>query len=274
MSRELVAVEGHYHKSCYRLYTKVEHSGISDNEKCKQNEEAEYEEAERITYDELFLYVRNELFPNPEILPMAYFTSRLKKCMISLGISKMKPSSKKHVRRKLESELGESLHFISNEKEKLLVYPGSLSMDDLAIKAYNTNQELQHAESVSSGDAQTKVAIQLRNQIKTQDKNHTWPPDTQQNVIPEALRQFLYSLLTGDVECVNPSGRIQRLATSFENDLVFAVTCGKTKPPKHVLLPFAVKSLTGNTELIQTLNRLGQCILLTNRGDIYSSLRP
>jgi len=33
--------------------------------------------------------------------------------------------------------------------------------------------------------------------------------------------------------------------------------CGKVKTPKHSLLPFATKSLTGSTELIHILNRCG-----------------
>ena len=33
------------------------------------------------------------------------------------------------------------------------------------------------------------------------------------------------------------------------------------KTPKHWLLPYAVKTLTGNVEIIQTLNRLGHSVL-------------
>ena len=39
---------------------------------------------------------------------------------------------------------------------------------------------------------------------------------------------------------------------------MFAVSGGKTKPPKHIVLPFVSKSLSGNTELIRTLKRLGR----------------
>ena len=40
------------------------------------------------------------------------------------------------------------------------------------------------------------------------------------------------------------------------SDLVFAITTGKIKPAKHIFLPFTVKFLTGNAELIHTLNQL------------------
>ena len=40
-------------------------------------------------------------------------------------------------------------------------------------------------------------------------------------------------------------------------DIVYSVTEGKVKTPKSVLLPTVVKQLTDNTEIINTLNKLG-----------------
>lgn len=91
-----------------------------------------YEAAEKHSYSELFLYVRNELFPNPEVLPMTDLTSRIVTCMHSLGISQVEDSTKKHVRRRLESEFAGLLHNIPDEKGKLILYPDSLSMNELA----------------------------------------------------------------------------------------------------------------------------------------------
>ena len=94
----------------------------------------------------------------------------------------------------------------------------------------------------------TKGAMQLRNDIKQQDISQVGPPDMENSVsvIPESVTLFLHTLLTRD--------GVRWLTNSFGSDLVYAVTCGKTKPP------FAVKSLTGNTELIQILNRLGHSL--------------
>ena len=63
------------------------------------------------------------------------------------------------------------------------------------------------------------------------------------------------SVLTADVS--NPSQRIVNLVCSFSQDIVYAVTCGNSKPPKQVLLSYGVKTLTGNAELLQILNRFG-----------------
>ena len=45
--------------------------------------------------------------------------------------------------------------------------------------------------------------------------------------------------------------RVQRLMKSFAQDLMFGVNRGKIKPPKQILLLYAVKTLTNNFELIQ-----------------------
>ena len=63
-----------------------------------------------------------------------------------------------------------------------------------------------------------------------------------------------------------------RLALFFGNDLVHATSCGKTKPSKHILLPFAVKSLTGNVELIRTLNRHCHCISYLQLEEVDTAL--
>ena len=123
-------------------------------------------------------------------------------------------------------------------------------MDDLARRAHTMAKDLQEVRAANSGDVLAKAAMQLKNEIKKQDVSQPWPPDTDQNVIPTSVTQFLHTLLTGECECQNPSEKVPRLATSFGSDLVFAVTSGKTNPPKQVLLSYVVKSLTGNTELI------------------------
>ena len=54
--------------------------------------------------------------------------------------------------------------------------------------------------------------------------------------------------------------------------MVYAVSGGRVKPPKHIMLPFAVKSLTGNVELIQILNRLSHSISYSMMEEIDTAL--
>ena len=153
LTRELVAAEGHYHKSCYKLYTKDESSASSSTAKeVVECQNAEYEKVERGAYEELYMYIRNNFLANQEIVPMTYFTSRLENSMISLGINQIRLSTKKHVRRKLEREFDKSLHFISDEKGRVLIYPDSLSMENLVKQVYTMGKDLQDARDANSGD--------------------------------------------------------------------------------------------------------------------------
>ena len=74
VSRDIVAAEGHYHRSCYRIYTKeVAKEDVSIEEKDAYGDDAEamYNAAANQSYNELSLFLRKELFDNPQVLTMA-----------------------------------------------------------------------------------------------------------------------------------------------------------------------------------------------------------
>ena len=50
------------------------------------------------------------------------------------------------------------------------------------------------------------------------------------------------------------------------------VTVGKVLTPKQVLLPWAIKTLTGNVELIKTMNRLGHSCSYSRLEEIDTAL--
>ena len=54
--------------------------------------------------------------------------------------------------------------------------------------------------------------------------------------------------------------------------MVFGVTGGRNKPPKHILLPYAVKTLTNNVELIQILNRCGHGVAYSQIEELNTAL--
>ena len=60
-------------------------------------------------YQMLFANVRNDLFPNPRVLTMLELTANLVLYMKAHGVEEVQASNKKHIRRKLKGELGESL---------------------------------------------------------------------------------------------------------------------------------------------------------------------
>ncbi len=219
------------------------------------------------------MFIRNELFANPKIVAMSDLTSHFVTAMRTCGIDQVKESSKKHLRRKLESVFGQALHIFSDEKGKLFLYPDNLSITALAQSNIALTTELQSLKSLTHNNAITTAALKIRADLEQHEFPQAWPPhiaEGEENAFnfPESVTLFLQHLLAGSK---GYDSRTQRLTTSFSSDLLYAVTHGKKKPPKHILLPFAVKCLTGNVELIKTLNRLGHCVSYSQMEEIDAS---
>ncbi|KAM9333381.1 uncharacterized protein KZ484_018411 isoform 1-T2 [Pholidichthys leucotaenia] len=127
VSRDLVAAEGHYHRTCYREYTRDSSTTTQDSGKgasaAPTDTDAEYEAAEQQSYNDLFSYVREELFVNPDVVPMTNLTARLVEGMVTLGVETVKASTKKHIQRKLVAEFGEALQITQDDNGNYLCIP-------------------------------------------------------------------------------------------------------------------------------------------------------
>ena len=132
VTRELVAAEACYHKSCYRDYTRNIQGAVSNGDKKEEEECPEYTNAESQPYENLFRFIETRLLQNPRIVRMVelytLFTSFLK----SQGVTEIKESTRTHFRRKLEGEFRDTLDFedLSGNK-RVFVIPRSLSRLDL-----------------------------------------------------------------------------------------------------------------------------------------------
>ena len=68
------------------------------------------------------------------------------------------------------------------------------------------------------------------------------------SLVPKQVLAFLQLLISGNASV---SSRINLVANSMGQDLIFAIYRGRQKTPKHFLLSYGVKTLTGNIELIK-----------------------
>lgn len=260
-SRNIVAAEAHYHKTCYRNYTRDEKpKAVTAN---MTNEDVAYQEAEQESYLMLFKHIRDTMFTDPQAVRLTHLTDTLVEFMRTYGYDDVKKQTKNHIRRKLDAEFCDSLHFISETNGRVLVYPDNLSLaqalrDNVILK--DKVQELESTNDIRHIINQS--AVHIRGQIKSMPKM-PWPPKPDElNAdylkLPETLMLFLRNLLMGDSAEGTP--RLQRVVQSLGQDCVYAVSGGSTIPAKHILLPWGVKSLTGNVEVIRVLNRLGHSI--------------
>jgi hypothetical protein len=122
------------------------------------------------------------------------------------------------------------------------------------------------------------VSAKLRNDVKGQGVAMPWPPVPAELkdasiYIPASLKSFLKMLLSGETDnSATVSARVHRLVESLGQDIVYGITCGKVKTPKQILLPYAVKSLTGCVELIRILNRSGHGVSYSQLEEIDTAL--
>ena len=90
------------------------------------------------------------------------------------------------------------------------------------------------------------VTISIKDDIQNQEIAQTWPSqartEEERPTIPSSEAEFLRYLLTGS--CKLDDGQIPlkttRLLQSFGRDLVYAATCGRIKPSKHIVLAFCL----------------------------------
>ena len=217
------------------------------------------------TYLELFKYIRKRVMPFQDVITLSSITSKMSEIMKSKGVLAVKDSTKKHIRRKLEVEFGSSLTMFSDDTGKVLLFPSHATIYDIAKKYHAAKQDLKLLQSKSSeSKAVDQASSLLRRAIKDMEKPDVWPyhpSDVTQNslVIPPELQRFYLGLLTGKPE-QKCSQRVEMLMKSFSQDVIYAVSAGQQKPPKHVLLSYGIQALTGNAELVKTLNRLGHAI--------------
>ena len=267
VSRDLVAAEGCYHRSCYKAYTWQKESSTYTSSVTSENEES-YARVECAAYQMLFDHVRTHILETPKLVTLTDLTRMMLGFMQDLGVGEAKESTKTHLRRKLEAEFGSMLQFenlLGNNT--LFVIPGTLSRLQLAKDLAKVLQQQQSEFKESNTEDIRRVALELRKAICSNVNERSWPPKTSELTedginIPNEVRLFLSTLLSGGAHYPEEpcSSKVQRLVNSFGQDLVFGVTGGRQNPPKHLLLPYTVKTLTNNVDVIRFLNQCGHGI--------------
>ena len=179
------------------------------------------------------------------------------------GIEKVKETAKKHIKRKIDAEFGTTLEIFPSSGGKLIVMPANLSLKETVEAKLELKKEVdilrqntQHADKIVD-----KCFTHIRGELLKSKWSSQWPihpfdVKEERFHVPGCLTRLLTGIITG-YPVPSPTVHVQSLVKSFSQDIVYAVTNGKIKSPKQVLLSYGVKTLTGNVQLIQILNRLG-----------------
>ena len=143
ITRDILAAEAHYHRSCCRDYTrpeKIRSSASSDQEKDDAGERA---------ISDLFTYIRSEVIEKQSITTMTELTKKLEMFAQARGKEKLNDGTRKHIRRKLEAEFGSILLIFPDDKGKLIVVLNSLSVEKVVKTNMNVRKELDTLRSHS-----------------------------------------------------------------------------------------------------------------------------
>jgi hypothetical protein len=104
---------------------------------------------------------------------MTGLTNVLLEFMNTLGYSntEIKMQTKKHMRRKLKSEFGESLHMLSDDNGRLLVIPDNLSIEALVKDNIRPMEQLEYVDHKDNAELLIKKSgCQIRADIKNMEK--------------------------------------------------------------------------------------------------------
>ncbi|KAL9979553.1 hypothetical protein ACROYT_G017231 [Oculina patagonica] len=159
-----------------------------------------------------------DLLENPRLVKLTELTDVLLSAMRSFGVSQIKDSMKKHLKRRLEQEFCSVLHFEDLlENNKQFVIPDNISRLQLARDTAQVLQNHLSQQGISTSrnriEEIKKVGLYIRDAIISQDTKMSWPPQpselTENAVnIPEELEVFLHTVLTGSVN--RPKKAIQQ----------------------------------------------------------------
>ena len=166
-------------------------------------------------------------------------------------------SFKQKLRRRLEKEFSKVADIFQNAKGKLIFLPNAITRQQLPCDLLRA-QHLLEKEGIDSTKAQKQireVALNVRSDVKALEGITSWPPgvselNPEQVTLPSSLQLLLSYLIHGNTTKSTKTN-------SLGKDIIYNVHQGGILTPKHLLLPFTVKSMTGSIELIKILNRLG-----------------
>ena len=177
-SREIVAADACYHRTCYKGYTRAEASATIASDGCGELVEDEYTNLESEAYQMLFDYIRSDVLANEKTVRLTELTELLASYLTSLGVEEIKLSTKKHIGPNLQAEFADVLLFENLlEAPSVFVVPANLS--PLQVAKYITTILLEKQDNASQSSRSANIhraAIDIRKAIQRTENRMSWPP--------------------------------------------------------------------------------------------------
>ena len=284
-----VAIEVCYHKSCYRSYTNLKKTEISRSEDGERDleESQQYEAA----FQELKIEIEQQLFQKFEVLHMSDLRERYVEKLFVQGIQNPLYRTEKLKARILKAYSDRVKFWHPRYRcETELIYCNDVPKGQIVESAVKVSNE-ENTNAVEDNNTYDNcvyyAAKNVRSSLLNYETIQPWPPYStdlkdEHISLPSCVNNFFAWILTDDndsqpqyasdekVDLKDSS--VKRLVQSFGQDLLYAVSKGRQKTPKHVAIPLTVKNLTGSKEVIKLLNRYGHGISYDQVLQIETSL--
>ena len=271
--QDLIAIEVCYHRSCFRRYTNVK---ISEESRDQTDED------ETQIYDDAFQELKNEveiqLFQSLDVLTMSSLRAKYVELLSRRGVNNPGYRSEK-LKARLKRSFGGKVGFWHprHRSEAELIYYDEVPKGQVVESGYHRSFEGEMCNDDEDEKAVNHIyhcAKTARAALLNHDIRMPWPPcATDLNQVDVALPPVVYNLLAWiltedkDTQPIENTKRVtindpavHRLILSIGQDLIYNISKGRQKTPKHVALPMTVKNLTGCKEVITLLNRFGHGI--------------
>ena len=162
-SRDIIAAEAHYHKTCYLNYTRERPS--------KSKTIDPHCNVVKSAYQQLYKFIREDLLVNPRVESQNFLLSKL---ISFMNESEVRASTRKNFQYNLEKEFGHLLRFVKIDG-KIFIAPDNLTFDMLMAEYVRANAKF---EDILNKDTNfvKPAAEQIRREIRSIDVNQVWTP--------------------------------------------------------------------------------------------------
>ena len=164
---------------------------------------------------------------------MSVLVEKFESILQGKGVNEVEESTRENIRKRIESELGNSVHIFLNVSRKLVIVPDNLPLKEVVSENMKMQRELDewNAKSTNINNVLDKASSYLRSAIQCDKKPSPWPyhphdVHSESFNVPQYLERFLMGLLTDDAQNKAPTQRVSNLIQSFSQDMICAVTGG------------------------------------------------
>lgn len=267
--KDPVAIELCYHRTCYRRYTNAKQL-----EAFKKNKEGHFESQYDAAFEALRSELEPKLFHNHEVVRMSDIRKRYVELLGEQGIQNpFYRAEKLKVRMQRAFQGRISFWHPRYCSEAEIIYcdevPKGQIVECSIANINNLEKEIPVTCSPQDENNVYHAAKTVRAALLNQEASMAWPPHssdikTENISVPNVAYNLLAWILSDEDRPVEDNKvrvgvdeQCQRLVLSLAQYLLYNVSNGRHKTPKHVGLSLTVKNLTGSKEVVTLLNRLG-----------------